>query len=393
MNPDLQREILRLTSALRWHNAARAAGWGMAGALGVELIVALAARIAPLWYRPQLLLALIWAIGLGLLAGAMGGYFWPQPLPRRLRHFDRRLHLADRLTTAWELSQEHIHAPASLVRLQQEETLLTVRAIDPRAAFPIQPQRASVILCTALVVFLVPALLLNNPQEAVLSQRIAEQQATETAIEQLEAAQDTITEDTTLKEAEREAALKALEEALAALQDRNTTPEERQAALAEAERRLAELASPEAEVQIQRLAEAAPLSTEAVVQPLAEALQQGDVEAAAEYLRDLLDPNRAQPLTAEEMLALADAFEQIAGTLQDSDAALADQFQEIAQEIYSGDVAEAQEAIEQAASTLSEVAQANTPNQTLEQAQASLQQAQEGLGEAQRQTMGQPAAR
>jgi hypothetical protein len=389
VNDDLSHEIIRLTGALRQHNAARGAGWGLAIALSVELIAALAARITPLWYRPELLLMLVWAIGFGLLAGAMVGYIWPHPLPRRLRFFDRQLLLADRLTTAWELIQGHIHAPDVLAQLQREETLRAVRAIDPRPAFPLQPQRASILLTLALTALLVSVLFLDNPQEAVLTHREAQRQATETAIEQLEAAQDKLAKDTMLTEAERDAALKALEEALAALQNRSSTPEEQQAALTEAERQLAKLASPKAEARVQRLAEAAPLSTEAVVQPLTEALQQGDVESAAEYLRDLLDPTQEQPLTPEEMLALADAFEQIAATLQKSDAALAEQFQDIAQEIYSKDVAGAQEAIEQAAATLSEVAQASAPNQTLEQTQASLQQAQEGLSEAQRQSTGQ----
>ncbi len=389
MNPALDHEIARLTSALRWHKAIIGGGWGVVGALAGILTAAIVARITPLWYQAELLLAGVWAVGGGVLLGALLGYAWPSPLSRRLRLFDRQLHLADRLTTAWELSQGRINAPEVIVRLQQEETLTAVRAVDPQPAFPLRPPRSVGILALVLIVGLIPALFLANPQESALAHREAQQQATQAAIAQLEAAQEALADSPTLSEAEREAALKALEEALAALHDRRSTPEEQRAALSEAERQLAALRSPETAAQVQRLAEASPLASAEIVQPLTEALQQGDPEAAADYLRSLIDPTNEQPLTPEEMLALADAFAQIADALQTTDPALAGQFQDIAQEIYSGDNTSATEAVRQAAETLSETAQANAPDQTLEQAQASLQQAQESLGDAQRQTTGQ----
>jgi hypothetical protein len=172
---------------------------------------------------------------------------------------------------------------------------------------------------------------------------------------------------------------------LAALRDRHGTPAQQQTALSAAERQLAELHSPEAAAQLQRLAEASPLSTADVVQPLAEALQRGDAEAAAAYLRNLLDPTGKQPLTAEETLALADAFQQMADALHTTDPELAEQLETAAQEIYSGDMTAARAAVQEAAETLSGAAQANAPNQTLEQAQAAVQQAQESLGATQRQ--------
>ncbi|HQE93436.1 MAG TPA: hypothetical protein PLH19_10425 [Anaerolineae bacterium] len=392
MKPALDHEIARLTRALRWHRAVYGSGWGVVGALAGILIMAGIARLTPLWHQAELRLAGVWAVGGGLFLGSLLGYAWPAPLSRRLRMFDRRLHLADRLTTAWELSQGRINAPAALTRLQQEETLTAVRAIDPRPAFPLRPPRAAGILALVLLLGLIPALFLANPQESVLARREAQQQATEAAIAQLETAQEALADSSTLSAAEREVALKALEEALATLRDRHSTSEEQRTALSEAERQLAALRSPEAAAQVQRLAEAAPLSSAEIVQPLTTALQQGDPEAAAEYLRSLIDPTYQQSLTAEEMLALADAFTQIADTLQSTDPALAEQFQDIAQELYSGDIASASEAVQRAADTLSATAQADAPNQTLEQAQASLQQAQESLGDAQRPTTAQASA-
>lgn len=386
MPPILEREIARFSQALRRHRLVVWAGYGVVGALALMLAAAIAARLAPLWCQAELLLASVWAVGGGLFAGAILGYLWPMPLPRRLRLFDRRLHLADRLTTAWELAQGRISAPADLIQLQQMETLDVARAIEPQPAFPLRPPRAVGFAALVLLPALALALFLANPQESVLVQREAQQQATTAAITQLEAAQETLTTNDALSEAEHAVALKALEEALATLRDRRSTPAEQQAALSAAERQLAGLRSPEAAAQLQRLAEASPLSSAEVVQPLAEALQRGDAEAAATYLRDLLDPSGKQPLTTEETLALADAFQQMADALQATDPELAGQLAAAAQEIYSGDMASARDAVQQAADTLSEAAQADAANQTLEETQAAVQQAQEGLGATQRQT-------
>ena len=387
MPPALEREIARFSQALRRRRLVVGAGYGVAVALALLLAAAIAARLAPLWRQAELLLASVWAVGGGLFAGAILGYLWPTPLPRRLRLFDRRLHLADRLTTAWELAQGRITAPTGLIQLQQTETLTVARAIEPQPAFPLRPTRAAGFASLVLLPALALALFLTNPQESVLVQREAQRQAAEAAITQLQAAQETLATNDVLSEAERAAALKALEEALATLRDRRSTPAEQQAALSAAERELAELRSPEAAAQLQRLASASPLSSAEVVQPLAEALQRGDAEAAAAYLRDLLDPTgKERPLTAAETLALADAFQQIADALNATDPTLAEQLAAAAQEIYNGDMPSARAAVQQAAETLSEAAQANASNQTLEQAQAAVQQAQEGLGATQRQT-------
>jgi len=382
MDRGLDYELARMTAALRERGALQGGGWGLLAALLGGVLAGLAARFWPLWYRADLTLALLWALLGGALAGAVLGYVWPRPLARRLRRFDRAMRLADRLTTAWELRQGRIQAPSEMARLQSQEALAAARAADVRAAFPLRLSREfyGALLATALA--LLPLLLLSNPQEATLALREAQQREAEAAAERLEAAREALSESPALDEAAREAALKALDEALQTLQDRRSTPEEQQAALTEAERQLAALRAPEAEAQVQRLSEAAPLTAEAVVQPLAEALQRGDVDAAAAYLRALTDPT-STPLTAEEAQALADAFTQIADALQQSDPALAQQFQDIAQEIYQGDAQGAREAVQKAADALSEVSQANAPNQALEQAQAGVQQAQEQLGAAQ----------
>lgn len=388
MDAELRHEIARLTATLRQRGAVIGATWGICGALSLGLALALLGRLTPLWYRLHLLTGLVAMLLLAFPLGALLGYVWPRPLPGRLRRLERAMGLAERLTTAWELAQGRIAALPSLATLQAQETLAAVRHSDPRAAFPLRPPRALVRGTLLVAVLLTITLALPNPQEQVLTRRIEEQQAATAAAEELNAIREAVAESDALSAAEREAALQALDEALATLQDRQSSPAEQQAALNEAEQALQALRSAEAEAQTQRLSEAAPLSTEAVVEPLSAALQRGDIEAAAQYLRDLTDPTSGDPLTAEEMQALADAFEQLADNLQESDAELSEQFRDIAQEIYRGDMAEATEAVNQAADSLSDVAQSNAPNEDLESAQAGVQQAQDSLGQGQGQSPG-----
>jgi hypothetical protein len=374
-----------LTQALRRHSAAVGAGWGVTGVLATGLLLAVLAHLTPLWYRQELLRWL--AIGLpgGAALGALAGWVWPVPLPARLRRFDSRLQLADRLTTAWELETGQITAPPEMVREQRTETLLTLRSVDSRPAFPPRPTKHALWITVGLGLLLLPAMLLPNPQEAALDRQAALQQAAEAEAARVEQLIETLAENPDLDAETREAALKALQEALSTLQDPRATPEERQTALTEAERQLAALHAPDAEGRVRHLAEAAPLTTEDVVRPLAEALERGDLAAAAAYLNNLATP-QGQPLSREEVQQLADAFAQMADSLQDTEPELAQEFRDIANEIYTGDAAGAQAALQKAAETLSETHAANAPNTALEAARAQLQSAQERLDASQGQT-------
>ena len=385
--PPLHREVARLTQALRRHSAAVGAGWGVTGVLATGLLLAVLAHLTPLWYRQELLRWL--AIGLpgGAALGAFAGWVWPVPLPARLRRFDNRLQLADRLTTAWELETGRITAPPEMVREQRAETLLTLRSVDPRPAFPPRPAKHALWLAVGLGLLLLPAMLLPNPQEAALDRQAALQQAAEAEAARVEQLIETLAENPDLDAETREAALKALQEALSTLQDPRATPEERLVALTEAEQQLAALHAPDAEGRVRHLAEAAPLTTDDVIRPLAEALERGDLAAAAAYLNNLATPE-GQPLSQEEIQQLADAFAQMADSLQTTEPELAQEFRDIANEIYTGDAAGAQAALQKAAETLSETHAANAPNTALEAARAQLQSAQEGLNASQGQTAG-----
>lgn len=374
--------LTRLNRALDRHALAVGAGWGLAVALALGVLLAGAARLMPLWTATTLLRSIAPGAALGTLAGALWGWLRVRPTPRRMRLLDRRLRLANRLTTAWELEQKRITAPAALSAAQQQETLHTLRLTEPRAAFPPYPQRKAVWSCAALLALLAIAFALPNPQETILAQREALRQATAAEVQRLEETLNLLETNPALDPEARAAALQALEEALATLEDPQATLDEQQLALAEAERQLAALRSAESEARLEHLAEAAPLSTEEVVRPLAEALERGDLQAAADYLQSLTDPN-GEPLTAAETQALADALAEMADTLQTTEPELAAQLNQLAQEVYSGDSQAAQHALQETAQTLTELSQTGEASQSLQEAQAQLQEAQAALGRAQ----------
>ncbi|MFP4346342.1 MAG: hypothetical protein ACLFU8_16750 [Anaerolineales bacterium] len=375
----LQAEQARLLGALRRHDAVVGLGWGLVAALALETLLVLAGRLVPLWYRSALLRLLPLLLGSGLLLGALVGAYGSRPLSRRLRRLERNLGLAERLITAWELEQGRITAPPSMVEEQRQETLETLRGLDAGRTFPLRPAPAALRTVLGLVLLLGVALGLPNPQEERLLERQALQEAHEETITEIESLIASVAQDSFLDPETREAALEALEEALSTLEDPQTSPDEQMRALDEAEETLADLENAAAEARVQQLAEAAPLSTEEAVRQMSELLQRRDPQAAAAWLRELVE-ERGDPLTPEEILALADAFTEMAQALQETDPALADQFQEIAEEIYSGDAQEARAAILEASETLGEVAEGNASNRSLESAQARLQRVEESLG-------------
>ncbi len=378
MPDELRREFLRFAAAVRRREAMLWSIAGASAALAGGLIAAVAARLAPLWELSAVLLGLLWGVTLSSVGGWLLGFVWPRPWPRLVRSFDRQMSLADRCTTAWELAQGQIHAAPEIATAQIQDTVAALRRRAPQEAYPLRLPRAVRIALPLLLLLLIPALALPNPQREALARKRAQQQATKAAVAQLTELQAELAQDPTLDESQREAAIRALNAALAALQDRHLTPDERQAALGQAERQLAELRTPADAARVRQIASAAPLSTGEIVAPFSEALARGDLQAAADYLKQFAGA-QGTPLTAEQALALADAFNQMADSLQAQDAELAAQFRSIAQEIYTGDAQGARDALQQASTTLAQAAQADASNQTLDQLQAQLQQAQQQL--------------
>jgi hypothetical protein len=367
---------LRLVESLSW------GPWGAAVGLGLGLLLALTARLWPLLMTWQLA-ALAGALMLvGVTVGLLIVWLRPRSLLHRARIFDRRLDLAERMATAVEVGTGRLRATPVMAEAQAADALAAAHRTDVRISLPLRASRRALLVLGVLIVALTVSLWLPNPQEDVLLQQAAVRAAVEEQIEDLEAVKEEIAEAEGLTEAEREALLQALEEAIAGLEEGQAMPEEAVAALSEAEQALAELQDPgAAQLQsgLERAAEG--MEDSELTKDIAEALAEGDYEAAAEALA-AYSTEEGERLTREEELELARELAEAAERLAEVDPELAEQLAEAAEAIETGDIGEAREAIKAAAEQMGEAGERVEREEAVEGALAELQEGREEIAEA-----------
>lgn len=350
--------------------------------LGLGLLLALTARLWPLLMTWQLAALAGALILIGVLLALAIVWLRPRALLHRARIFDRRLGLAERLATAVEIGTGRLRATPVMTEVQLADALAAARRTDVRALLPLRASRRALLVLGVLAVALTVSLWLPNPQEDVLLQQAAVRAAVEEQIEDLEAVREEIAEAEGLTEAEREALLQALEEAVAGLEEGQATPEEALAALSEAEQALAELQDPgAAQLQsgLERAAEG--MEDSELTKDIAEALAEGDYQAAAEALA-AYGSEEGEQLTREEELELARELAEAAEKLAEADPELARQLAEAAEAIETGDITEAREAIEAAAEQMGEAGERVDRQEAVEGALAELQEGREEIAEA-----------
>ncbi len=345
----------RLRDTLLW------APRGVLAGLLLAALVATAARLRPLLSNDEVgLVAIVLALA-GLLAALLA--VW---LPRRAplaqaRFADAALGLRERASTAVELAEGAIGAPADLAQSQLADALQAARRVDVRAALPLLLDGRNWLLLLlsrdwllliAAAALMSAAVILPNPQE----ERLIEQRALEDEIEEqtetVEELMGEIEENEALDQAQREELLQPLTEALEALEQGDLTREEAVAALSEAEAELRDLQARNDTSALERtLGDAAQsLSGTSAGQQLGSSMQAGNLSAAAAQAAALAES--LPELTPEEQAALAEALAEAAEQLQDVDAELAAELAEAAEALSAGDVAAAQAALQQASGTL-----------------------------------------
>jgi hypothetical protein len=378
LRPYLRRWGLRLSlvESLSW------GAWGAAVGLGLGLLAALTARLLPLLMARQLA-ALAGALMLaGVIVALMVVWLRPRTLLQRARVFDRRLGLAERLATAAEIGTGRLRATPAMAHAQLADALAAARRTDVRALLPLRASRRALLVLGVLIVALALSLWLPNPQEDVLLQQAAVQAAVEEQIEDLEAVREEMVDAEGLTEAEREALLQALDEAIAGLEEGQATTEEAVAALSEAEQALAELQDPSAaqlQSGLERAAEG--MEDSELTKDIAEMLAEGDYQAAAEALA-AYSTEAGEQLTRDEELELARELAGAAEQLAEVDPELAEQLAEAAEAIETGDIGEAREAIKAAAEQMGEAGERVQRQEAVEGALAELQEGREEIAKA-----------
>ena len=376
----LAAALYPLQRALRRHDAAHGAVWGSVAALGMALALTLAARQFPLWTRTTLL-GILSPLLLCPLWGALWGAFCPQPVKNRLQRLERATGLAERLSTAWELHTGQITAAPALQEAQREETLAKLRSLDARKAFPVRIPRAAWALTAALLLSVIAALALPNPQERILAERAALQKAAAAAAQEITAQIEKARDLDSLAPAEREALIKSLETARQTLSDPDASNEAQQAALLDAEQQFAAIQQAQ-EAAGQQLQEALASTRVGLTeterpQALVEALQRGDFAAAEAEARQL---STGEALTREEAQSLGAALEQLAGATERADSTFSAALATAAEKLEAGETAAGFEALTEATLQRQEAAATQEELATL---QAGLQSGREQLAAAQ----------
>ena len=378
----LQSYIRRWARRIRWVESLEWGPWGAAVGLLLALSAALASRLWPLLMARHLATA----AGVLMLTGAAVALIAVWLRPRAMLHlarvFDRRLSLAERLSTAVEIETGRLQAAPDMATAQLADAIHTAQRADYRSHLRLRPSRWALLSTGALVLALALTLTLPNPQESVLLRQEEVRAAVEEQIEALDAVREQLAETKGLTEAEREALLEELEEAIANLQEGRATPEEALAALSEAEQALAELQDPGAEGLEEGLERAGEQAADSeVTKELAEALAGGEYEAAAQALESYSEEIGEQ-LTREEELELARQLAETAEALAEADPELAEQLAEAAEAIETGSVEEAREALKAAAQEMGEAGERVERQEAVEGALAELQEGREEIAKA-----------
>jgi hypothetical protein len=342
---------LRTAQSLTW--GAR----GLAGGLLVAILVAIASRFWPLLSVSQTLrLAGLGALG-GSLIALLLVWLWPRSGLAQARYFDRLLRLQERVSTALEIEEGLITAPREMVERQRRDAVEASKRADPVAAIPLRPQPRDWLPAAVAALALATALWLPNPMEAILAERAAVREEIEEQVEELEALRDEIAADPQLSEEDQQALLEILEGAIEELESGDLSREEALAELTDTSERLKELMDPEAENRAAGLQAAADgLGQSPLTNPLSEALQEGDIQGAAEQLEALA--GELENMSAEQVAELVAQLSAAAAALAESNPELAGQLAEAAQALQDGEMAAAAQALEQASGTMGATGQA-----------------------------------
>ncbi|MCW1969528.1 MAG: hypothetical protein KIH69_015555 [Anaerolineae bacterium] len=362
----------------RWQTSLRWLCLGLAIGLGLALIPAVTARYMPLlsvWQLTQI------AVSTTVLGGLIAlAWPWLRHLRRSsllwARHFDQRFGLKERVSTAMEIESGVLNVKNDHIRKRQVvDAAKIAEGVDFKRLLPLRLPWKDALLMLALAIGLVVALVMPNPQQEILAEKIKLQEELAKQVQQLEDIKNNIKESKFLTDLQKEQALQALDQAQDQLRDSNASEESAMAALNEAQDKLDALQDEIAKQQARELERAGQsLSPDDLTKQLAESLSNRDFEKAAEQLRQLTN-NQGQELTQEQQRRLADQMEQLAKSVQNSDPNLAQNLRDSAQAMREGRNNDARQALDKAAQSLDRAGQNQASQRDLNQASNALNEA------------------
>jgi hypothetical protein len=357
---------LRTQRALTW--ALRGLILGLAFSLALGSIGLYRAELL----RSEFLALVIFTPVLAALLSALVAFFWRiQPL-EAARYFDRRFGLKERVSTALELNQRAGNIPPEMIERQLQDAVTASKQVSLRQALPFRYNlwEGAIALLFVLLISAVwfrgERWFLAGQQSRAVEQAVTEQETKiEEIIKQVEV-------NEALSEAQKEAITNPLKEALQDLQE-NPSLESSVSILTSTGEKLQGLSDPQSQQMSQALKEAGNQAAGQEGSPLqgvGQELAQGNIVSAADKLKNI-DVNELSPAEQQQ---LADQLDAMADSLQSTNPGLANELRQAAQALRNGNTASAQQALQNAAQSLSQAGQQLAFSQTASQTASQMQQ-------------------
>ncbi|MFT5196790.1 MAG: hypothetical protein ACI85U_003829 [Candidatus Promineifilaceae bacterium] len=329
---------------------------GLMAGLMVALLLAILSRFRPLLTNREIGYAALICAGVGLVGGILFATLRRYSVYQQAIYADRQLGLRERITSALELHEGKIEAPADIRRFQLEDTLSIVKQVDVETSIPLTFDSQELMFILVAIAFILAAVVFPNGQASILQGQRAVQQVVDEQIERLETLEEEIVQNETLNEEQREELLAPISDARETLEEGVGSREEALATLSEAESELRELAERSGTENLEgQMAEAGSNISSSAGEPLSEAMTEGDLNETAEALDELSES--VNGLGAEEQQELGRDLSQAAAELQESDPELAQELAEAGSALQQGDVESAQQALAEASETAGELAE------------------------------------
>ena len=307
----------------------------------VAIALAISSRIRPLLTRFELAIASAIIIFLSALIVVVWCWLWPRPKILVARRLERALNLQERLSTALEIQSGRILTSAQLTEYQMRDTLHRAAAATPATALPIRLYGRELLLLALSLIMLSALILLPNAQETARLWNQQQQFQLSSATAALEEARGSVLAENRLSPEERERLLRALDEAVASLENDAISREEAVASLYDAAQQLEQ---GQASLNAQNAAVQASLSE------ASDALRRGEDRPApdrpqtlSERLQQMRD--ELSSLTAEQIALMARALREAAEAFAETHPDLASALEAAAEALERGDLNAADDAM------------------------------------------------
>jgi hypothetical protein len=318
---------------------------------GIALL--LIARSRPLLTNDQIIMVTLGAIAVSVVVMLLIVWviwLWSRTSVQSANIFDVMFDLGERVSTALELIEGRIYTNTELINFQVQDAWERAKVVNYTDRLPLIWDWRSWLGAIFLLLAFIILLLLPNPQAEITRQFENQQGAIEDAAETVEPIRDNVATDTTLTPEERARLLEELKKATDTLAEPEVKPEEAYAALSDAESELQQQAdnlNQSVENQRTAMEQAAEALRNLSTMPQSAPDSDQDTIPTLEQLQQEMNG-----MSEAERMETANALEQAADALQETNPEAAAALRQAAEALRQGDIQAAQEAMQEASEAM-----------------------------------------